>query len=34
MGMIQGVVSLHCGDKRMERRCTRFSLPNNFVMTS
>ena len=29
--MIQDVVSPHCGDKRMARRCTRSSLPNYFV---
>jgi hypothetical protein len=32
--MIQDVVSPHCGDKRMARRCTRRSLPNYFDMTS
>ena len=32
--MIQYVISPHCGDKRMARRCTRSSLPNYFVMTS
>jgi hypothetical protein len=26
--LIQDVVSPHCGDKRMARRCTRRSLPN------
>jgi len=31
--MIKDVVSPHCGDKRMAWRCTRFSLPNYFVMT-
>jgi hypothetical protein len=32
--LIQDVVSSHCGDKRMARRCTRRSLPNYFDMTS
>ena len=32
--LIQDVVSPHCGDKRMARRCTRRSLPHSFVMTS
>ena len=32
--LIQDVVSPHCGDKRMARRCTRRSLPNYFDMTS
>ena len=32
--LIQGVVSSHCGDKRMAQRCTRRSLPNYFDMTS
>ena len=32
--LIQDVVSPHCGDKRMVRRCTRRSLPNYFDMTS
>ena len=32
--LIQDVVSPHCGDKRMARRCTRHSLPNYLVMTS
>jgi hypothetical protein len=32
--MIQDVVSPHCGDKRMARRCTKRSLPNYFDMTS
>jgi hypothetical protein len=32
--LIQDVVLPHCGDKRMERRCTRPSLSNYFVMTS
>ena len=32
--VIQDVVSPHCGDQRMVRRCTRSSLPNYFVMTS
>jgi len=31
---IQDVVSPHCVDKRMARRCRRFSMPNYFVMTS
>jgi hypothetical protein len=31
--LIQDVVSPHCGDKRMARRCTRHSLPNYFDMT-
>ena len=31
--LIQDVVSSHCGDKEMARRCTRSSLPNYFVMT-
>ena len=30
--MIQDVVSPHCGDKRIVRHCTRFSVPNYFVM--
>jgi hypothetical protein len=32
--LIQYVVSPHCGDKRMARRCTRRSLPSYFDMTS
>jgi hypothetical protein len=32
--LIQDVVSPHCGDKRMARRCTRRSLSNYFDMTS
>jgi hypothetical protein len=32
--LIQDVVSPHCGDKRMVRRCMRRSLPNYFDMTS
>jgi len=32
--LIQDVVSPHCGDKRMARRCMRRSLPNYLVMTS
>jgi hypothetical protein len=32
--LIQDVISPHCGDKRMARRCTRRSLPNYFDMTS
>ena len=32
--LIQDVVSPHCGDKRMARRCTRHSLPNYFDITS
>jgi hypothetical protein len=32
--LIQDVVSPHCGDKGMERRCTISSLSNYFVMTS
>ena len=32
--LIQDVVSPHCGDKRMARRCTRRSLPNYFDITS
>jgi hypothetical protein len=32
--LIQDVVSPHCGDKRMARRCTRRSLPNYVDMTS
>ena len=32
--LIQDIVSPHCGDKRMARRCTRRSLPNSFDMTS
>ena len=32
--LIQDVVSPHCGDKRMARRCTRYSLSNYFDMTS
>jgi hypothetical protein len=32
--MIQDVVTSHCGDKRMARRCTRRSLPNYFDMAS
>ena len=32
--MLQDVVSPHCGDKRMARRCTRRSMPSYFVMTS
>ena len=32
--IIHDVVSPHCGDKRMVRRCTRRSLPNYFAMTS
>jgi hypothetical protein len=32
--MIQDVVTPHCGDKRMARRCTRRSLPNYFDMMS
>ena len=31
--LIQDVVSPHCGDKRMARRCTKRSLPNYFDMT-
>ena len=32
--LIQDVLSPHCGDKRMARRCTRRSLLNYFDMTS
>jgi hypothetical protein len=32
--LIQDVVSPHCGDKRMARRCTRRSLPNYVDITS
>jgi len=32
--LIQDVVSPHCGDKRMARRCMRSFVPNYFVMTS
>jgi hypothetical protein len=32
--LIQDVVSPHCGDKRMVRRCTRRSPSNHFDMTS
>ena len=32
--MIQDVVSPHCGDQRMPRRCKRRSLPKYLVMTS
>ena len=32
--LIQDIVSPHCGDKRMARRCTRRSLPNYFDMMS
>ena len=32
--LIQDVVSPHCGDKRIARRCTRRSLSNYFDMTS
>ena len=32
--LIQDVVSPHCGDKTMARRCTRSSLQDYFVMTS
>jgi hypothetical protein len=32
--LIQDVLSPHCGDKRMARRCTRRFLPNYFDMTS
>jgi hypothetical protein len=32
--IIQDVVSPHCGDKRMARRCMISSLPNYVVMTS
>ena len=32
--IIQDVVSPHCGDKRMARRCTRRSLPKYFEITS
>jgi len=32
--MMQDVVSPHCGDQRMPRRCTRRSLPKYLVMTS
>jgi hypothetical protein len=31
--LIQDVVSPHCGDKRMARRCMRRFLPNYFDMT-
>jgi hypothetical protein len=31
---VQDVVSSHCGDKRMERGCTRLYLPDYFLMTS
>jgi hypothetical protein len=34
MCLIQDVVSPHCGDQRMARRCTRRSLSNYFDMTS
>ena len=27
--LIQDVVSPHCGDKRMARRCTRYYIPND-----
>jgi hypothetical protein len=30
--MIQDVVSPHCGNKRMARRCTKFPLPDYFVI--
>ena len=32
--LILDVVSPHCGDERMARRCTRRSLSNYFDMTS
>ena len=32
--LIQDVVSPHCGDQRIRRRCTRRSLPKYLVMTS
>ena len=32
--LIQDIVSPHCGDKRIAQCCTKFSLPNYFVMTS
>jgi len=32
--LIQDVVSPHCGDKRMTRRCTWSSLPNYIFIRS